>query len=219
MMTTNKLTKTFASGSLAIGIATLSSVAGSLLVAPSAQAAFFGTIGELKDFLAVNDEVIVGDKAFYDFDFDGLSNNIEIDIFAAGGTWVLELDAGPAGGVTTGSLSYRVHITDPNFFFDTVTLDTDVVNPFTATKLIEYDGGSTLLTSVNGNQESVDLTTFDPNIDTLRITDTFLGGGGTLLSLSNQFTQDTHTVPEPGTILGLLAVGGLGLVSRFKKQK
>jgi len=26
-------------------------------------------------------------------------------------------------------------------------------------------------------------------------------------------------VPEPGTILGLLAVGGLGLVSRFKKQK
>ena len=27
------------------------------------------------------------------------------------------------------------------------------------------------------------------------------------------------SVPEPGTILGLLAVGGLGLVSRFKKQK
>lgn len=26
-------------------------------------------------------------------------------------------------------------------------------------------------------------------------------------------------VPEPGTILGLLAVGGLGMVSRFKKQK
>ncbi|MFN6235740.1 PEP-CTERM sorting domain-containing protein [Microcystis sp.] len=26
-------------------------------------------------------------------------------------------------------------------------------------------------------------------------------------------------MPEPGTILGLLGVGGLGMVSRFKKQK
>lgn len=31
--------------------------------------------------------------------------------------------------------------------------------------------------------------------------------------------QATTEVPEPGTILGLLAVGGLGLVSSFKKQK
>ncbi|MCZ8099595.1 MAG: PEP-CTERM sorting domain-containing protein [Burkholderiales bacterium] len=36
--------------------------------------------------------------------------------------------------------------------------------------------------------------------------------------LSNNFREAPH-VPEPGTILGLLAVGGLGLVSRFKKQK
>jgi hypothetical protein len=34
--------------------------------------------------------------------------------------------------------------------------------------------------------------------------------------LDQEFSQ---TVPEPGTILGLLTVGGLGLVSRFKKQK
>ena len=34
--------------------------------------------------------------------------------------------------------------------------------------------------------------------------------------LDQEFSQ---TTPEPGTILGLLAVGGLGLVSRFKKQK
>jgi len=31
--------------------------------------------------------------------------------------------------------------------------------------------------------------------------------------------QEFSQTPEPGTILGLLAVGGLGLVSRFKKQK
>jgi hypothetical protein len=37
-----------------------------------------------------------------------------------------------------------------------------------------------------------------------------------LFQLQNSFHQ---SVPEPGTILGLLAVGGLGLVSRFKKQK
>ncbi|GCA95226.1 PEP-CTERM sorting domain-containing protein [Microcystis aeruginosa] len=34
--------------------------------------------------------------------------------------------------------------------------------------------------------------------------------------LDQEFSQ---TTPEPGTILGLLAVGGLGLVSRLKKQK
>ncbi|NCR69833.1 MAG: PEP-CTERM sorting domain-containing protein [Microcystis aeruginosa LG13-12] len=38
------------------------------------------------------------------------------------------------------------------------------------------------------------------------------------MSSSNKFLQGTK-VPEPGTILGLLTVGGLGLVSRFKKQK
>ncbi len=30
---------------------------------------------------------------------------------------------------------------------------------------------------------------------------------------------EVANVPEPGTILGLMAVGGLGLVSRFKRQK
>ena len=47
------------------------------------------------------------------------------------------------------------------------------------------------------------------------------GGVGLLVSLSNVYLQrDTsQPVPEPGTILGLLTVGGLGLVSRFKKQK
>ena len=30
---------------------------------------------------------------------------------------------------------------------------------------------------------------------------------------------EVANVPEPGTILGLLAVGGLGMVSRFKRQK
>jgi hypothetical protein len=34
-----------------------------------------------------------------------------------------------------------------------------------------------------------------------------------------QIEAQATGVPEPGTILGLLAVGGLGMVSRFKKQK
>ncbi|WP_254064519.1 PEP-CTERM sorting domain-containing protein [Microcystis aeruginosa] len=55
--------------------------------------------------------------------------------------------------------------------------------------------------------------------------DTFTSGdnGKSLLqSSTNSFTQDLDppsSIPEPGTILGLLTVGGLGLVSRFKKQK
>ncbi|WP_272081165.1 PEP-CTERM sorting domain-containing protein [Microcystis aeruginosa] len=45
--------------------------------------------------------------------------------------------------------------------------------------------------------------------------------GGLGMAATSDFRQSVHQtkVPEPGTILGLLAVGGLGLVSRFKKQK
>ncbi|MDJ0510577.1 MAG: PEP-CTERM sorting domain-containing protein [Crocosphaera sp.] len=30
---------------------------------------------------------------------------------------------------------------------------------------------------------------------------------------------ELHTVPEPGTLLGLLTLGGIGLASKRKKQK
>ncbi|WP_223211067.1 PEP-CTERM sorting domain-containing protein [Microcystis aeruginosa] len=54
--------------------------------------------------------------------------------------------------------------------------------------------------------------------------DTFtsLHSNSLLQSSTNSFTQDLDppsSIPEPGTILGLLGVGGLGMVSRFKKQK
>ncbi|NET75731.1 PEP-CTERM sorting domain-containing protein [Okeania sp. SIO1F9] len=41
--------------------------------------------------------------------------------------------------------------------------------------------------------------------------------GGTFDGFKNTFTQKRVT-PEPGTILGLLAVGGLGLGLKRKKQ-
>ncbi|WP_039900014.1 PEP-CTERM sorting domain-containing protein, partial [Microcystis sp. T1-4] len=53
----------------------------------------------------------------------------------------------------------------------------------------------------------------------LTVTNTLNNTGGAtegLIDFQNSFRQ---SVPEPGTILGLLAVGGLGLVSRFNKQK
>ncbi|CCI32492.1 hypothetical protein MICAI_2600010 [Microcystis sp. T1-4] len=53
----------------------------------------------------------------------------------------------------------------------------------------------------------------------MTVTNTLNNTGGAtegLIDFQNSFRQ---SVPEPGTILGLLAVGGLGLVSRFNKQK
>jgi hypothetical protein len=78
-----------------------------------------------------------------------------------------------------------------------------------------------LLTSINGDPAPSATFAFIPGeLTTLTVTDTLNPElrVGVLTSLSNKFTQGTK-VPEPGTILGLLAVGGLGLVSRFNKQK
>jgi len=210
MMTTNKLTKTFASGVATLGIAAVSSVAGSLLVAPSASAACytggisFGTVQ-------------CGDKkfTFEDASVGFPPGTLEIDYDLAGDTYDFNYDFTPDYAGASSFVKYKVEITDPNSVFKTVKLD-----PMTsgmmeeATKLVEWNGGSHLLTSTGG---SMDMFNFPDHVKSITVTDTLNPNGGTIKGVLNSFTQTK--VPEPGTILGLLAVGGLGMVSRFKKQK
>ena len=225
MMTTNKLTKTFASGSLAIGV-----LASAVLTATCANAAqVSATWLDFKNGTSLS----VGDKkvTYVDIgvDDDVIGNNDEIELMEVGDEYqVLFTPKGSPFSVSA-AFSYTIEITDPDplKYFKGVQLDSDVsVNiPFGYGKvektLAEVPG--LILTSTNGLPDpNGDFSYLSGHLRKLTVTDkTTPNTSGTpvLNSLSNKFLQATEKVPEPGTILGLLAVGGLGLVSRFNKQK
>lgn len=212
MMTTNKLTKTFASGSLAIGV-----LAGSVFAATSASAAILdwatwtgGTpliAGDKKvTFVSENgfgaealDEVtlmLIGDE--YDFIYNAVTM------------------AAPTPNTNSGSFTYTIEVTDPNKYITGVALDSDVTATYNKVEKT-FAEIPLVLTSTDGSADP--LSGFYPitPIKKLTVTDTITANPGeALFTLNNAYTQK---VPEPGTILGLLAVGGLGMVSRFKKQK
>ena len=180
--------------------------------------------------------VTLGDKKFSNFSVvadvaagDGLT------FLLNGGVWTVQYN--PAGmGREIGQLHYQVDIDltmMPMMYFDEVSFDTDVsgmsdpTGPVTykATKEIKDLAGTSLLTleSVNGNEDMGSIAS--AMVQSIKVIDTYgvvtSAGMSLLQSSTNDFTQvpGNGKVPEPGTILGLLAVGGLGLVSRFNKQK
>ncbi|MBC1193317.1 PEP-CTERM sorting domain-containing protein [Microcystis aeruginosa BLCCF108] len=216
MMTTNKLTKTFASGSLAIGV-----LAGAVLTATSASAASMLTWGEWTSGTALE----VGDKIVKFVGGDIGANPLDdVELVNMGDHYYFLYDATTLGSPDAnmgpgGSFTYTIEVTDPNKYITGVDLDSDVSSNYgTVTKTFAEIPGLTL-TSTNGSADpAVGFVPIAP-IKKLTVTDTLVNtnpGTEGLFQLQNSFRQ---SVPEPGTILGLLAVGGLGLVSRFKKQK
>jgi len=226
MMTTNKSTKTFATGAAAIGV-----LAGSVFTATSASAMVMVGWSDFKS----GTPIVEGDKqvkltSYVDGGSIDLSNLPALPVMVVfgdvgGGEYRLSL-LGEINGPD--AFTYEISILDafPYNYFTGVQLDSDVnVNSPLGygdiTKEVIWTGGSVLLTSTDGDPDPDGA--FFPIADhprKLTVTDTLIPNtGGSLTSLSNKFTQDTKTTPEPGTILGLLAVGGLGMVSRFNKQK
>ena len=131
------------------------------------------------------------------------------------------INVGPGSPINNDAGILRYNIIFPTFV-NGVAIDSDVTasgygtvtkqgDPAFSRALISLDGSSDPLTGF------LDITL----TKVLTITDTFAPTGNPgegLTVLSNNFREAPH-IPEPGTILGLLAVGGLGMVSRFKKQK
>ncbi|NCR02353.1 MAG: PEP-CTERM sorting domain-containing protein [Microcystis aeruginosa L211-101] len=215
MMTTNKLTKTFASGSLAIGV-----LAGAVLTATSASAAMLswaqwtgGTaliegdkkvtyVGGSIGAEALDDVALTEMGGHYYFTYDSLTQNAPLP------------NKGPGG-----SFKYTIEVIGSNKSIVGVDLDSDVSSNY-GTVTETFDEISNVLISTNGSPDPA--SGFYPiaPIKKLTVTNTLVNADPNnegLFQLQNSFRQTT--VPEPGTILGLLAVGGLGLVSRFKKQK
>jgi hypothetical protein len=226
MMTTNKLTKTFASGSLAIGV-----LAGSVFTATSASAMIMVNWEDFKSGTPISE----GDKqvkltSYVNGGSIDLSNTPSIPVMVifgdvGGGEYRLSILGEINGPADTFTYEISILPAFPNNYFTGVQLDSDVnVNLANGgygnvqKRIAELP--TLLLTSTNGDPDP--FSAFYPipgGLRTLTVTDSLNpNSGGSLTSLSNKFTQGTK-VPEPGTILGLLAVGGLGLVSRFGKQK
>ncbi|MCE2672546.1 MAG: PEP-CTERM sorting domain-containing protein [Microcystis sp. 53598_E5] len=218
MMTTNKLTKTFASGSLAIGV-----LAGAVLTATSASAAsVMSTWGQWTSGTALQ----VGDKKVTFVSENGFGANAldDVELMEMGGDYYFIYDAttlaSPDANISSGSFTYTIEVTDPNKSIVGVDLDSTVSSNYgTVTETFGEIPGLSLV-STNGSQ--VPSSGFIPIVPQtlLTVTNTLSNPDAStqgLFQLQNSFHQTT--VPEPGTILGLLAVGGLGMVSRFKKQK
>ena len=225
MMTTNKLTKTFASGALTIGV-----LAGSVLTATSASAATLSW----DDFTA-GGVLAEGDKKVTyvsdTFSAGDVPTNTFVSLVLNGSEYSVALQVVGGSISAPGSYTYTIEITDPHRQFSGVALDVDTVglspNPNVDSIEVEKsfaEFGTTLFSDdgwpVPGQGG------FEPVPDGLKlltVTDTItpLISGAGVTSVTNKFLQEpTGTkVPEPGTILGLLAVGGLGLVSRFNRQK
>jgi hypothetical protein len=226
MLTTNKLT-TIATNSLATGVAALVSLTGSLLVTPSVSAqtiCFEGSATILRDD---NPIIECGDKTFKNFQLGGSLFDDFVIIGEDEGLWSFNYFFDPEVTSFPGSftIGYEIDITDPNFFFDAILLGTDAgeESGFLVTKeIFDSQTGELLATLSNDELGGVAITgtsILDLNIQHLRIVDTIsVTDNGELFALGNGFSQSTHT-PEPSTILGLLAVGGLGMVSQFRKQK
>jgi len=222
MMTTNKLTKTFASGSLAIGV-----LAGSVLTATSASAAMLtwadwtsGTpLIEGDKKVTFEQGSITGSFAADDLD--------DVELMEMGGHYYFIYDATTAGSpdpnFSSGSFTYTIEATTPGWYIVGVDLDSNVSSNYgNVTETFAQIPGLELV-STNGLPVPASGFIGIPHNTLLTVTNTLNNTGGPtegLIDFQNSFRQVyIPNVPEPGTILGLLAVGGLGLVSRFKKQK
>ena len=226
MMTTNKLTKTFASGSLAIGVlagAVLTSTSASAMTLTWAQWTTLDPItGTYSNFLQNGDKKVtyVPNTAAPDpLNPIGAEAVDTVTLSFMGDEYNFIYSALPGAidnNSNSGSFTYTIEVTNPNKFLTGVALDSDVTA--TNNKIEKTFAEIPLvLTSTNGSADPLSGFYSIAPIKKLTVTDTITNNPGeALFTLSNAYTQ---SVPEPGTILGLLAVGGLGMVSRFKKQK
>ncbi|MGK7887438.1 MAG: PEP-CTERM sorting domain-containing protein [Crocosphaera sp.] len=216
----------------------------STLIGSSASANIVCFQGDI-DTLLAQDSVICGDKLFNNFAFDALFNTPTEQVTIGNNQLAAE---GPEFGnfifqyqgalnITTAqmaSFSYDVTINDPlipeadrieNAQFDGVALGLDIdglAAPIDAVKEVSYEGdGGTPLTVNDGEAKF-----FPVGVTKISVMDTLTFSAGSQLdSISNDFSQIQRSpnepipVPEPGTIIGLLALGGLGLATKGKKQK
>ena len=168
MMTTNKLTKTFASGSLAIGV-----LAGAVLTATSASADTKSWL----DWTTPGNYLTAGDKkvTFVSQNGFGAEPLDEVTLMFMGDEYDFIYNAvtmaAPTPNTNSGSFTYTIEVTNPNKAIIGVALDSDVTA--TNNKIEKTFAEIPLvLTSTTGSSDP--LSGFYPiaPIKTLTVTDT-----------------------------------------------
>jgi hypothetical protein len=125
-----------------------------------------------------------------------------------------------------GTLQYDITIDPlPNpYVFKEVAFDVDQLAQSSATKRVTnlVDNTVTSLNSINGANDPI-TPILGAYTKAIRVLDTYqptpVGDPGFINSSSNKFTQQIPPTPESSPILGLIALGGLGLVAKMRKQK
>jgi hypothetical protein len=217
----NKLPQTFASGSLAIAVATLASVSGSTLFAPSAQALSlnFGSGGTEGSATLVAPTV-----------------NAPINFVVANSPTVSQGQGqfGPEGGVVAEIVGIPKSF---NLIGGPGTYATPAVANFLTIKradgkTVSVDllpgSGTSFVAGTNFAYNLFNLPAIfnepagDPNTTlngfvTINASSS-TGGGVTSQTYQISFAKNVSAIPEPSAVLSLLALGGLGLVSLKRKH-
>ena len=154
------------------------------------------------------------------FELEQLANPLDYEVvfdFANNET------AGTGPAFYTGqeaNITYTIETTDADLFIDAVRLDSDVAIGTGTTTVTKTGNNFNDLTSFQGNADpQFTRASVTPPQKIITVTDTFsTTGDGAINEFNNEFGQTSSHIPEPGTILGLLAVGVLGLGLKGKKQ-
>lgn len=241
MLTTNKLTKTFASGSLAIGVATLASFAGSTLLAPSANALSLGTF-HFNDNQFGNTLIESDSGTFSSSNWLNVTNsNPGNPAYLTGANFDTGIaNIGFSGSTPIYTIGYNTPIVNgdgddvgivsarysTNDTFQ-LSVSTDGVN-FTSS--INFSPSAAIGTSVNksyyyggGGPFGAELFVTPIDLSSFGISS---GTSVSAIKISGFPEADlirvaglaNKPVPEPSAVLSLLALGGLGLVSLKRKQ-
>ncbi len=173
---------------------------------------------------ALPSDLTIGDKTVSKIVCTGVGADTEIRFNNFG----LAYDFGSVIDPPTqsGSISYTISITKPKLEFAAVGLDSGCIFPAlggcTVTKDVSWNGGSTSLSSSNGNPAPVDYL-FAAGVTSLNVKDSFFATGNSAVSTANNFFSQRpgrglDSVPGPLPILGAGMAFGLSrrLRSRIK---
>ena len=199
------------------GLLAVAGIGAILTLSEAANAALF-TVSEISPSFSVT----VEDKTFYDFSISGTSvegvDTISVTVLPSG-AHQLNYNANAVGGSTTlttgGTLNYKVAIipSSPYVFAKAGTNAQGDTTTGSFGRTLTPTG----LTPATLNFVSTGSTvsgTFAAGLKSIDVTSTWsVAGGSSINGFSDQYTQKV-AVPEPSAVLGLVALGLVGVVGR-----
>ncbi|MFN0056122.1 MAG: PEP-CTERM sorting domain-containing protein [Planctomycetales bacterium] len=184
----------------------------------SAGLVFSGTVQQwLNISNSASNGVAVDDKLFKLTSASLSLLNRNVSLFHTGTHYGMRLDYNPPAGVAgplTNTLAYTVTITDANFVFDDVFVDSTTAG--TGVKVSKEIVGITTIVSTDGSIANTNLAAGQSSLSIVD-TITVASAAGNIVNALNEFTQKSAHVPEPSSLLGMIGMAAVGLVARRRR--